>query len=215
MSDSPNTNPSEFDLDRVELTDDELANLTTLLRDPIMWDQPATGAEDALIAEMHSETTQRSITTSTNVTSITSRSRIVRSAAIFATGIAAGMLLIFSVTMFKTDDNGVELALTGTELAPLASASALIDQGPLGVRIILDVTGLAPSPNGTYYQAWVRKSPEAGVSAGTFHLRGGDGEIELWAGVSTDEYPLIAVTLQQEGEGTESSGKVVLKGRLD
>jgi hypothetical protein len=107
------------------------------------------------------------------------------------------------------------LALVGTDLAPGASAEALIDPGPLGVRITLDVSGLAPSPPGTYYQAWVRKSPEIGISAGTFHLRGGDGEIELWAGVSTEDYPLITVTLQQEGDGTESSGKVVLKGRLD
>lgn len=154
-----------------------------------------------------------------NVVSIFSRSRarLASSVLPFAAGIAAALLLFVGIGTFTDSsegDQGIELALAGTDLAPTASANALIDQGPLGVRIRLDVSGLPPSPEGTYYEAWVRKSPEVGVSAGTFHLRGGDGEIELWAGVSTDDYPLITVTLQQEGDGPASSGKVVLKGRL-
>ena len=55
---------------------------------------------------------------------------------------------------------------------------------------------------------------DVGVSAGTFHMRGGDGSIELWSGVSPDDYPLVTVTIQQEADGAESSGRVVLRGLL-
>ncbi|MBV1894375.1 MAG: anti-sigma factor, partial [Ilumatobacteraceae bacterium] len=71
------------------------------------------------------------------------------------------------------------------------------------------------APDGFYYEAWLRKSPEVGVSAGTFHLRGGDGSIQLWAGVALDEYPILTVTLQTEGGGAASSGIVVLAGKID
>lgn len=156
--------------------------------------------------------------TAPNVVSIFSRSRIVAATVPFVAGIAAALLLVVGIGTLsenKPELEQVELALAGTDLAPQAQAQALIHEGTLGVRIRLDVSGLAPSPEGTYYEAWVRKSPEVGVSAGTFHLRGGDGAIDLWAGVSTEDYPLITVTLQQEGDGPASSGKVVLKGRLE
>lgn len=156
--------------------------------------------------------------TAENVVSIFSRSRIVAATVPFVAGIAAALLLVVGIGTLSENKpklEQVELALAGTELAPQAQAQALIHEGTLGVRIRLDVSGLAPSPEGTYYEAWVRKSPEVGVSAGTFHLRGGDGAIDLWAGVSTEDYPLITVTLQQEGDGPASSGKVVLKGRLE
>jgi hypothetical protein len=60
------------------------------------------------------------------------------------------------------------------------------------------------------YEAWLRKDADVGVSAGTFHLRGGDGELELWAGVSIEDYPLVTVTLQDEADPV-SSGQVVLR----
>ncbi len=211
---------ADAELNNTELNNTELAELSALLADPTIWTESDPGLEDLIVEEIVAEANTAPAPhdqskTQENVVAISSRSRFVDSIIPFAVGIAAGLLLAVSALAFRTRDDGVQLALVGTDLAPGASAEALIDPGPLGVRITLDVSGLAPSPPGTYYQAWVRKSPEIGISAGTFHLRGGDGEIELWAGVSTEDYPLITVTLQQEGDGTESSGKVVLKGRLD
>jgi Anti-sigma-K factor rskA len=110
-------------------------------------------------------------------------------------------------------DEEFAVALTGTELAPSASAIAEIESTPLGVKIVLDVEGLPGAPPGTYYEAWLR-SEDDGVSAGTFHLRGGDGAIELWSGVDDPAYSVITVTLQDEGGGAESSGRVVLRGEL-
>lgn len=59
----------------------------------------------------------------------------------------------------------------------------------------------------------MRIDADTGVSAGTFHMRGGDDEVELWTGVTADEYPLLTVTIQEVGQA-ESSGRVVLKGTI-
>lgn len=68
-----------------------------------------------------------------------------------------------------------------TELASGASATAQVEELPSGVALELDVSGL-PSLPGTYYQAWI-KGHDGLVTAGTFHMRGGDDVVELWAGV--------------------------------
>jgi len=46
-------------------------------------------------------------------------------------------------------------------------------------------------------------------------MRCDDGEIELWAGVIIDEYPLMTVTLQDEPGGAASSGEVMLRGHFE
>jgi hypothetical protein len=114
----------------------------------------------------------------------------------------------------QAEDGEVELALAGTDLAPEAQAVARIVDLPAGTRVELDVSMLDPAPPGTYYEVWLRQDAEVGVSAGTFHLRGGDSAIELWAGVSAEDYPLVTVTIQEEAQ-TESSGRVVLRGLLE
>jgi hypothetical protein len=126
------------------------------------------------------------------------------------------VVLVLGIQAVVQQDNTdvVEVALAATDLAPEATATAAISAPGAGTRIVLDVAGLEPAPPGQYYEAWLRKDAEVGVSAGTFHLRSGDCEIELWAGVSTSDYPLLTVTLQDEAQ-TESSGKVVLKVLLD
>lgn len=137
----------------------------------------------------------------------------VAAAVALAVGLGVGVLL-------AGDDGeggpegGVEVALAGTDAAPGASAVADVVDTPQGTRIDLDVSGLPPAPDDGFYQAWLREEGEGGrgVSAGTFHLRGGDGQIELWAGVSTEQYPLVTVTLEQEDDGPGSSGEVVLRG---
>lgn len=134
-------------------------------------------------------------------------------------GAAAALVLVAAVglaslTLRGDDDPDLEVALVGTDLAPDATAVAEVTGTPMGTRLVLDVTGLPPAPDGQYYEAWLRQSPEIGVSAGTFHLRGGDGAIELWSGVTVDRYPLITVTIQDEDAGAMSSGRVVLKGTV-
>jgi Anti-sigma-K factor rskA, C-terminal len=139
------------------------------------------------------------------------RLTLVAAAAVIALG-ALGVLVVAGGG--DDSDGPAAVELTGTDLAPSASAVAEIQSTPLGVKIVLDVEGLPGAPPGMYYQAWLR-SEDDGVSAGTFHLRGGDGAIELWGGVDDPKYSVITVTLQDEGGGAESSGRVVLRGEWD
>lgn len=157
----------------------------------------------------------------TNVVSLAER-RSLRSARIRSglVGAAAAALIVLGgigIAGSLGDDSpsGVEVALAATDVAPDAAAKAEFVTTPQGTRIILNVDELPPAAPGTYYEAWLRTGPEVGVSAGTFHVRENTGKpIELWAGVTTDDYPLFTITLQQEAQ-TESSGIVVLKVRLD
>ncbi|MEM7339454.1 MAG: anti-sigma factor [Actinomycetota bacterium] len=134
-------------------------------------------------------------------------------------GAAAGVLLALVgvatiTTLADREPDEVAITLEGTDNAPGASAEARIVALDAGTRIELDVSGLPPAPPGTYYEAWLRESPEVGVSAGTFHMRGGDDSIELWSGVVLQDYPLVTVTIQDEAE-PESSGVVVLRALFE
>ena len=139
-------------------------------------------------------------------------------------GAAALVVGAFTLGRISIDadntDSGVEIAapdhqleLAGTDLAPNASALAAVTITDRGTKIVLDVSDLPPAPPGSYYEAWLRKDAEIGVSAGTFHLRGGDEPLELWAGVPIDDFPLLTVTIQDEAQPM-SSGRVVLKASL-
>jgi hypothetical protein len=141
----------------------------------------------------------------------TGRLRILAAAAVLLVLVAAAGLVI---TLSGEDGGDArEVAIAGTELAPGASATAQVEELPSGIAIELDVRDLPPSPPGTYYQGWVR-GEDAAVTVGTFHMRGGDDVVELWAGVDLADYPTLTVTIQQEGAGAESSGQVVLAGEI-
>ena len=130
-----------------------------------------------------------------------------------ALGAAAALVVVaglFGLSRLGGDSPDLEVALAGTDLAPAASAIAEVTELDEGTRIVITIDDLPPAAPGTYYEAWLRKDAEVGVSAGTFHLREGNGPIELWAGVLVDDYPLLTVTIQDEAQ-TESSGRVVLK----
>jgi hypothetical protein len=197
-----------------------------LLADPLLWEEAPPGIEDAVVAAIAAERAAGGPDAADDLAiRRTARSRRVagrgwsRPFVAGAAAAAAAVLLVVGVVSLTatdegSDGNGVEVALAGTDLAPGAAAVADVADTPQGTRIVLDVAGLAAAPDGTYYQAWLREDADDGdsVSAGTFHLRGGDGVIELWAGVTLEDYPVLTVTLQDESGGPESSGEVVLRG---
>ena len=213
------------------MTDDRTPNerddaldpdLAAMLSAPGMWEEPDLALEDSIVAAITAEaavTGARPLESvieatddpvpSDNVIPIGRARRWIGPA---LAGAAAAVILVLGVQALEGQGGSdvVEVTLAGTDLAPEASATAAISTPGAGTRIILDVAGLEPAPDGQYYEAWLRKDAEVGVSAGTFHLRSGDSTIELWAGVNTSDYPLLTVTLQDEAQ-TESSGKVVLK----
>jgi hypothetical protein len=131
---------------------------------------------------------------------------------------AALVVAALSALAVLTRDSGTELetvALAGTEAAPDASATARIDRRPNGDRILLTVSSLPPAPDGAFYTVWViKEEPRTRIPAGSFHMRGGgDAEIELWSGVSTEIYSTVSVTLNTELDPT-APGEVVLRGQL-
>ncbi len=207
-----------------ELDPDELAALEGLLGNDAVWAEPPAELEDAVVAAIAAEVAAGGPPASAPApappdppapegTVVPFRRRLLP-----VVGAAAAVLIaVFGLaTVLSGDDDGPEgriVELAATDLAPGASAEADVVDTPSGVKILLDVSGLPPAPDGGFYQAWVRNA-DGGVSAGTFHLRGGDSEIELWSGVPIDDYPLITVTMQMEGEGPESSGQVVLRGEI-
>lgn len=227
MTDEIDHNDSNADL-----SDSILARLST----PSTWEPaPATGL-DAVFAELRDESPSPASVTpepaapesvapespeASNVIDLSERRNRTLP---FVAGVAAGLLvpLIIGLAIFGISrSDGEEVAapepvvsvnLEATELAPEAIASIELTDRAAGTRIQLDVSGLPPAAAGTYYEAWIADSDDA-VSTGTFHLRGGDDSIVLWAGVPPEEFDVFAITIQDIGE-IEGSDLVVLAGEL-
>lgn len=127
-------------------------------------------------------------------------------------GLVALAALVIGTVSAAQDENVV--AMTGTELEAAASGEAEIGRTDAGWWIELDVSGLPPAPEGSYYEGWVWSDEGEGVSIGTFHMRGDEMPIMLWSGVPLAEYPSIWVTLESEAEGPEASDEIVMTGRI-
>jgi hypothetical protein len=134
-----------------------------------------------------------------------------------AAAAAAVVAVVAVATVRRTPEAADVLALSPSAEAPAGSAgSAQVEERADGTRIVLEVHGLGPAPADEYYEVWMKEDGEdEGVSAGTFHLRGGGQErIELWSGVSPEEYPVVTVTLEHEDDGGGASNRVLLSGRF-
>lgn len=184
--------------------------LASLLGNAAVWSDPAVALEDDIVGAVGGEDPPGLLPRPPR-----RLGAVRRWLAPIAVGAAAAIVVLIGASVVDRDANrgttGVAVALAGTELAPAASAVARVADTPLGTRIDLDVSGLAPAGKGEYYEAWLWNFDGDAVSAGSFHLRGGDGSIELWAGVGLVDYPRMTVTRQREGDGVEPSGEVVLR----
>jgi hypothetical protein len=198
-----------------ESTRDTAVRFRDLLADDAVWAEPSPTSVDDLLATIEAESGGPAAAAAwTGGRPAPSRARRRRLMLVAA---AAGIVVLAGVgTLVRAadDDGGREFTVAGTELAPEASAVATVEEAGSGVAIELDVSGLPPADPGTYYQAWL-KGPDGLVTVGTFHMRGGDDNVELWSGVPLDRYATLTVTLQEEGAGQQSSGRVVLSGDVD
>jgi hypothetical protein len=196
------------------------------LRDEAVWAEPPAGLADSIIAAIAAERQAPPPDVATMPTavptappSVASARRRRRSRAAWWVGAAAAAAvaaLAVGIVVSRDDEGPVEaFAIEGTDLAPDADASAVVTELGAGVAIALDVHDLPPAPEGFYYQGWVRNSDDEAVTVGTFHMRSGDASVTLWSGVDVHEYSTLTITLQQEGAGPESSGKVYLRGSLE
>lgn len=190
-----------------EPTADELAALGELLGNKAVWDELPAGLEDSVVA---------AITSEQQLTVAAPGRQRPRWLAVAAVALVAFGLGALVTQLGSGDPDGpavTEFALSPTDLAGGATGTVELAELSNGLRIILAVDSLPPAPEGQFYEAWMR-TPDSGVSAGTFHMRGETGEIELWAGVLSDGYPIFSITLENEDGDTSSSGRVVMKADL-
>jgi len=193
----------------------EMAAIEALLARREIWDDPPAELEGLVVAALAAEVS--SLAGATAPVSIAEhRTRRQRRSmpwwlgAAAACGLtAAGVVLVTSSDDERSADAEIELA--GTAAASDASAHVALSATPAGLKIVLDVDGLAPAPEGHFYEAWISNGTMR-VSAGTFHLRGGDKPIELWAGVVDPSFTRMAITLEPLDGNTDSSGDARLVG---
>jgi hypothetical protein len=197
---------------------DTAARFRDLLSDEAAWVEPATDGVDRLIAAIDAESRGRPAPGRFPPAAPPTEGGTLRRRRLMVLSAAAALVVLAAVLGVLVraggdDGDARDFAIAGTGLAPGATAIATVEETGSGVAIELDVSGLAPAEPGTYYQAWV-KGPDGLVTVGTFHMRGGDDIVELWSGVPLDRYSTLTVTLQDEGAGQESSGRVVLSGPI-
>ncbi len=171
-----------------------------VLRQGAVWADPPADLERRVLAA----------TTGNRVTALFG-SRRRRTGVLLAAAAVVTLIAGFLVTGALGSSGSPDLELAGTPLAARAHAVVELADTPSGAELELDVTGLAPAPPGTYYEGWVT-GRRGWVSIGTFHLRRGAEDVVLWSGVSFADYPRVVVTIQNEGGGAKSSGRIVLQG---
>ena len=118
------------------------------------------------------------------------------------------LFLVFGGFGDGSDGPGLFFAVTGDGV----SGQAEVGAAEAGWWIRIDIEGLDPAPEGSYYEGWLTDGTDS-VSVGTFHMRDGKN-VTLWSGVPMTEYPEFSVTRELIDEGPGSSGEVVATGRL-
>ncbi len=126
--------------------------------------------------------------------------------------VISGFAAVFAAIQGDSVEPDTVIAMAGTNLAPEANGTAGLISTPNGWAINLEVTGLEPAPEDTFYQGWVSNGTDS-VAVGTFHMRGAESApIELWSGVDLREFTTLNITLQDVGAGPASSGRLVMTG---
>jgi hypothetical protein len=199
--------------------------LTALLADEAVWAEPPAGGLDRLLTELGGP---RSTVTSLPSRAADRTARAQRRRWRTAAALAAAAVAVFAAgLMFGNagDDSGeaaspdagdppvAVFSVLGTPVAPDAVADVEVFDRGAGYALILDTRGLAPAPDGSFYQGWLRSAAGEQVSVGTFHMRGGDDIVVLWSGVPLSRYPTLVVTRHDAGGSV--TGEEVLIGDVE
>jgi hypothetical protein len=135
--------------------------------------------------------------------------RAIRSPArwVAAAAVAAALVITGGLWVIQSAPSADwEAALQGTTEAPEAAAVVRGWAEDSGTRLALDISGLAEAPPGTVYEVWFSRKA-IHISAGTFTA---GGEIEMWTGISRQEFPRIWITLEPVDPNESPSGLTVL-----
>lgn len=203
----------------------ELAALGAVLARVEPWDDPPPGLEDAVVAAIAAETREHHRGVGSPAASATIEAeppvrlaerrgrRSWSAGTVLAAAAAVAVVVAGVIVTTRGGSDAVTFALEGTEASPDATADVTIAATPAGMKILLDADGLDGAPEGYMYEAWIGDGT-IGISAGTFHLRGGDDQIELWAGVTGPEFRRLWVTLEPIDADTAPSGDTRLRGEF-
>lgn len=119
---------------------------------------------------------------------------------------AAVVVIAAALVLVRTDRPDWTVTMGPTDSFP--NATATVDGWNEGgeTRMVLDISGLDPAPDGYFYEMWMSRGP-IHVSAGTFAATEG---IELRAAVSRLDYPRLWVTLEPIDEDESPTTTVVV-----
>lgn len=138
-------------------------------------------------------------------------------ALVFVGGLGAGVIVAGD-----SGDGGSTPTIAATQQATLApvgdldpAAEGVADFDEDGERIRLRFSGLAPSTDDDFYEAWMMDPEKGLISIGTFRVGSdGTGEFDLPAPVPGEEYPVIDISIEPLDGKPEHSQKSVLRGTL-
>jgi hypothetical protein len=164
------------------------------LADPALWEEPSSSLEDVVVGLVRGPS---------RMTATTPWYRRWPSvAAGVALVVAVGLLL----SLLRHQSPDWEVAMPGTLAAPEAWGTVQGWNTDAGTRLVVEVSGLDPAPEGYVYEFWMSKGP-VHISAGTF--TNGDN-VELWTGVRRADFPRLWVTLEPIDADESLSGVTVL-----
>ena len=161
------------------------------LSDPVMWEDPSPDLVERVVGAIGAETGQEDRRPS--------RWRILGAAAAIVAVVAAGAV------WGTRPDWTIELAP-----GPAAPEAGGIVKGwnrAHGTRMVLEVWGLDPADEDSYYEVWLTAPDGRHVSAGTLR---DSGRFEVVAGVRRADFPRIWVTLEPTDDDPGPTSQTVL-----
>ena len=206
-----------------------LDDLRDLLADPATWAEPTPDLEERVVAAISAvgapggsgpiatDIPAEPATTATPSPGATAGARVVplrrRRTVAAVAALAAVVAIVIGLAVGLSSSGTHRLtyhaALSGTNLAPGASAHVTLTQTLSGWQITLHGRGLPRLDNGQYYQAWLKNKAGILVPIGTFNQ---PNDVILWSGVAPTTFPTVTVTRQQANGNPASSGQRVLTG---
>lgn len=120
--------------------------------------------------------------------------------------VAAVLLLVVAVVVSRSDAPDWTVDIAGTDEAPIAMGTIDGWQTRNGTRMVLEINGLDPAPDGYVYEMWLSRG-SIHVSAGTFTAA---DDVVLWSGVARRDYPRLWITLEAIDEDESPSPVTVM-----
>jgi anti-sigma-K factor RskA len=134
---------------------------------------------------------------------------------LFGGGIAAGLTLSGG-----SDDEPAQIVASRSatlqpigSLEPAASGEAQVDSS--GAKMRIRVSGLSPSGEGDFYEAWMMNAEQGLVSLGSFTVgEDGSAQIDVPVPVDAEAFPIVDISLEPADGAPAHSGKSVLRAEL-